>query len=124
TTLVAASLFKNGLGFMAREGDLPDGEASVLVEGLPAAVHGTLWVYARGDGAMVRDLVAFERESARRVPALGVAELLEANIGDVVDARLGGDKVIRGKILAVPASRPAAPPPAAPPGRSPYPPAL
>ena len=110
TTLVTASLFKNGLGYMAREGALPKGNGGVFIEGLPAAVHGTLWVYTRGDGATVTDLVAFERDSAQLAPALSLAELLEANVGETVDARLAGDKVVRGTIVAVPASRPASPP--------------
>jgi len=63
TRLVGASLFKNGLGFLAREGPLPKGDVKILLEGLPAPVHGTLWVDARGE-ATIRELVAFERESA------------------------------------------------------------
>src|SRR5262245_32715693 len=81
TTLVTASLFKNGLGYVSREAALPKGDGEALIEGLPAAVHGTLWVYTRGDGTAVRDLVAFERESAQPTPAVSVAELLEANVG-------------------------------------------
>src|SRR5262245_62109989 len=110
TTLVTASLFKNGIGYVAREAALPAGDGEALIEGLPAAVHGTLWVYTRGDGAALRDLVAFDRESAQLTPALSVAELIEANIGETVEARLAGDKVIRGTIVAVPASRLAPPP--------------
>ena len=109
TTPVTVSLFKNGLGYVAREGALPKGDASAIIEGLPAAVHGTLWVYARGDGATVTDLVAFERDSSQPVPAVSLAELLEANVGETIDARLSGDKVIRGTIVAVPANRPASP---------------
>src|SRR5262245_33608710 len=110
TTLVTASLFKNGLGYVSREVALPKGDGEALIEGLPAAVHGTLWVYARGDGTMVRDLVAFEQESAQLTPALSVAEMVEANIGETVEVRLTGDKVVRGTIVAVPPSRPAPPP--------------
>src|SRR5262245_12794750 len=76
TTVVGVSLFKNGLGFMAREARLPKGDATVVIDGLPAPVHGTLWVQTRGDATALTDLVAFERESIERVPALTVAELL------------------------------------------------
>ena len=110
TTPVAVSLFKNGLGYVAREGALPKGDAGAIIEGLPAVVHGTLWVYARGDGATVTDLVAFERDSIQPVAAVTLAELLEANVGETIDARLTGDKVVRGTIIAVPANRPASPP--------------
>ena len=58
TKLIAVSLFKNGLGFMAREGELPKGDVKLLVESLPAPVHGTFWVYSRDDAATVEDLVA------------------------------------------------------------------
>src|SRR5262245_42908222 len=109
TTPVTVSLFKNGLGYVAREGALPTGDAGAIIEGLPAAVHGTLWVYARGDGAMVTDLVAFERDSIQPVPAVSLAELLEANVGETIDVRLTGDKVVRGTVVAVPPNRPASP---------------
>jgi hypothetical protein len=110
TTPVAVSLFKNGLGYVAREGALPKGDAGAIIEGLPAAVHGTLWVYARGEDATITDLVAFERDSIQPVPAVTLAELVEANVGETIDARLTGDKVVRGTIVAVPANRPASPP--------------
>src|SRR5262245_14349407 len=90
TKLVAASLFKNGLGFMAREGALPRGDVTVLVEGLPAPAHGTFWVYPRDPGSAVTDLVAFERESTQSMPAVSVAELLEANVGESVEIRSSG----------------------------------
>jgi hypothetical protein len=120
TKLIAVSLFKNGVGFMAREGELPKGDVKLLVDGLPAAVHGTFWVYSRDDAAAVKDLVAFEKESAQTMQALSVAEMVEANVGETVEIRTGDRETIRGKILAVPADRPA-PPPSAPPGRLLYP---
>jgi len=120
TKLIAVSLFKNGLGFMARESELPKGDVKLLVEGLPAPVHGTFWVYSRDDGATVEDLVAFEKESAQSMEAVSVAELLEANAGETLELRIGDREAIRGKIIAVPASRPAEPA-SVPPGRSPYP---
>ena len=92
TTLVTASLFKNGLGYMAREAALPKGNAGALIEGLPAAVHGTLWVYTRGDGATVTDLVAFERDSAQPMPALSVAEVFRALSDSVWEDVPNGDK--------------------------------
>src|SRR5213593_230877 len=120
TKLIAVSLFKNGVGFMAREGELPKGDVKLLVEGLPAPVHGTFWVYSRDDGATVEDLVAFEKESAQSMEAVSVAELLEANAGETLELRISDRETIRGKIIAVPASRPAEPA-SVPPGRSPYP---
>ena len=56
TKLIAVSLFKNGLGFMAREGELPKGDVKVLVESLPVPVHGTFWVHSRDEGATVKEL--------------------------------------------------------------------
>ena len=118
TKLIVASLFKNGVGFMTREAELPGGDVKMLVEGLPAPAHGTFWVYPRGT-AVVRDLVAFERESSQSMPALSVAELLEANVGETVEVRLSGKDTIQGTIVAVPANRPAAPPSTSP-GRYPH----
>src|SRR5438046_9903348 len=42
TKLIVASLFKNGLGFMGREGALPRGDVTGLVESRPGPGHRTL----------------------------------------------------------------------------------
>lgn len=105
TRLVSISLFKNGLGFVAREGEIPKGQSALRIEDLPAPAHGTFWVYAMNNEATVRDLVASEREIVERVEATSVEEMIEANVGQTVDLRLSDKETIRAKILAAAANR-------------------
>src|SRR5262245_64558656 len=69
TKLVSISLFKNGLGFVAREAEVPKGQASSLIENMPAPALGTFWVYSPGNEAAVKDLVAFESEDVEQLDA-------------------------------------------------------
>lgn len=101
TKLSEVSLFKNGLGFVSRSVDLPKGDATILMEGLPEAVHGTFWVYS-ADGAAIKSLVASERESSESVPVSGLSDLLDANQGKTVELRIGDKDIVRGKILSLP----------------------
>jgi hypothetical protein len=105
TRIVGLSLFKNGLGFVTREGTLPAGSTSILMEELPVPVHGTFWLTPSADDVKINNIMAFERESSEPAPAITVAELLEANVGKTVELRIGEKDIIRGKILAVPAKR-------------------
>ena len=109
TKLVSVSLFKNGLGFVTREGELPKGQSSLLIEDLPVPAHGTFWVYPENDAATVKDLVAFETQSVQRVEAISVAEMVEANVGQTVDVRLSDKETVRAKISSVAANRTADP---------------
>jgi hypothetical protein len=119
TKLVSISLFKNGLGFVAREGEIPRGQGVSLIGDLPAPAHGTFWVYSVNDEATVKDVVAFESEAVERVEAISVAEMIEANVGEIVDVRLSDKETIRAKIISAAANR-TADPSALDPSRSPY----
>ncbi len=123
TRLVSISLFKNGLGFMGREGALPGGQSTVLIEDLPAPALGTFWVYALGNEAAVRDLVAFEAEKVERVEAISVDEILQANVGQTLELRLSDKETIRARVISAFASRPSGVS-AFDPARSPYAPYL
>jgi len=105
TKLVSVSLFKNGLGFVAREGEIPKGQGNWRIEALPAPAHGTFWLYSPNDEATLRDIVAFESERVERVQAISVAEVVEANVGQTVELRLGDKETVRAKIIAAAANR-------------------
>jgi len=105
TKLVSVSLFKNGLGFVTRAGELPKGASTLLIEALPAPAHGTFWVYSENNEATVKDVVAFESQTVERVEATSVAEMIEANVGQTVDVRLSEKETVRAKISSVAANR-------------------
>lgn len=104
TKLTTISLFKNGLGFVSRQAELPKGDVAVLMDGLPEVLHGTLWAYSP-DGAEVRSLVASDNEKVESTEAIDVSELLEANVGQFVELKTADKETIKGKILSVPAGR-------------------
>jgi len=80
TEIVSVSLFKNGLGFVRREAEVPKGESRLQIEGLPAPAHGTFWAYSPSGDVTVQELVAFERESVEQLEAVSIAEIVEANV--------------------------------------------
>lgn len=104
TKLTSISLFKNGLGFVSRQAELPKGDSTVLMNGLPEILHGTLRAYSP-DGAEVRSLVASDNEKVESAEAIDVSELLEANVGQFVELKTADKETIKGKILSVPAGR-------------------
>lgn len=104
TKLTTISLFKNGLGFVSRQGELPKGDVTVVLNGLPEVVHGTLRAYSP-DGAEVRSLIASESEKVESSEAIDISELLEANQGLSVELKTADKETIKGKILSVPAGR-------------------
>lgn len=110
TKIVSVSLFKNGLGFVQREAALPKGESRLLIAALPVPAHGTFWVYSPDKDATIQELVAFERETSDKLDAISVAELIEANVGQMVDVRLSEKETIRGKIVSVASNRTELPP--------------
>ncbi|MCX7008941.1 MAG: hypothetical protein NTY53_17130, partial [Kiritimatiellaeota bacterium] len=102
---VRVALFKNGLGFVEREGTMPKGVLAGELGLLPIPVHGTFWVYPKTEGAELRKIVAssvnIERDAIER-DVTSIAELLEANDGRELElAIIGADSKIeqlKGKV--------------------------
>ena len=80
TKAVRVALFKNGLAFFIRQGDLPTRAGEVEIGPLPAASHGTLWL-GFGPGVELANLSAREVKVMEGRLALTIPELLEANVG-------------------------------------------
>ena len=102
TRVSSVALFKNGLGYFTRVGELPAAPAEIEVGPLPAAAHGTLWLGWEA-GTTFDDLRAREVEASEMRPALSVAELLRANVGKRARLYLTDeDQPVTGRIAAVP----------------------
>jgi len=79
TQIMRVALFKNGLGFFIRQGELPAQPGVVRIGPLPAATHGTLWLsYAAG--VKFSNLAAQEEAVVEWRDALTLPELLQANL--------------------------------------------
>ncbi len=81
---VRLALFKNGLGFVEREGEIPAGVERGEFGVLPVPVHGTFWVDPRTDGVELLGLVAGSDQLAGEAverDVTSLTELLEVNEG-------------------------------------------
>ncbi len=100
TQIQSVALFKNGLGYFVRAGELPGAPAQVEVGPLPAAVHGTLWL-GWGDGVQFANLRSREVVATDTRDALSIDELIRANVGKRVRVTLPDDEEdITGTILS------------------------
>ena len=94
------ALFKNGLGFFVREGNLPPGTV-IQMGPYAAATHGTFWVNYP-EKVQLASIVGRETTITEQEPVTSLAELLRANVGRDVVLQPSGDPVpIRGKLLSV-----------------------
>ncbi len=102
------AVFKNGLGFVTKVGEtrLQDGWA--LLDPLPAAALGALWIGTTDPKHPVTEVVSFKERVVETREALSTAELLAANVGKRVKATFtvaGTTKTVEGIVLSVPAER-------------------
>lgn len=97
TTIVAASLFKNGYAVVTREVPLVDGEA--IISDIPQAALGTFWVTAT-PGVTLSEVVNGTEESTVKSAAGSIDEVLALNEGKelVLMARESGK--VEGKLLS------------------------
>ncbi|MFY9233042.1 MAG: hypothetical protein WAO58_01120 [Fimbriimonadaceae bacterium] len=96
TKVVSASLFKNGYAVIVREAPLANGEA--ILEDMPQAVLGTLWITA-SKGVKIREIIATNRSTAGTRDVASLDEVITANIGKSVTLSTN-DTVFIGKILS------------------------
>jgi hypothetical protein len=97
------TVFKDGHAFVVREGELAtDAAGNVVVDDLPQPVLGTFWPYADQARAKLTGVVAGRRSAAVERTALGVADLLRANVGAEATFQETGGRTWSGKVLGLP----------------------
>jgi len=103
THVQSVALFKNGMGFFVRTGELPRSPAGFEIGPLPAAVHGTLWL-GWADGAQLADLRSHTVAATETRDAVSLEELIRANVGERVRLWWLSDreKPMTGRIIPVP----------------------
>lgn len=103
-----ASVFKNGLGFLVREAELP-GPGEYVLKDLPVPVHGTFWILPDSKGTTVKEAVAFSSPRSETGKAVTLLELLKANIGKKVEVRTEKDEWFAATVVTVPEREPKLP---------------
>jgi hypothetical protein len=91
------ALFKNGMGFVIAQGELPRGAQAVRIGQLPVPTFGTFWVSYPKD-VKLQNLVTSMEEVEREDPVQSIGHLLLMNVGRKVLVR-AGDRDIEGTIL-------------------------
>ncbi|MFZ1936852.1 MAG: hypothetical protein WCB27_15520 [Thermoguttaceae bacterium] len=106
----SVAVFKNGLGFFLREGDVKLRDGWCVAESVPPAAFGTLAIYARDDKEVVDivgsgpgEVVEFDGRDAAKDPAVRKARL-EANRNLKVELQYeqkGQKRTAAGKLVSV-----------------------
>ena len=108
------AVFKNGLGFVVRSGEVKLREGEAELDSLPEAALGALWITTDDPAKRVLEVSSFMAKEKTPVEAVNFGELLRGNIGRVATITYaqgmnGAVAMVAGEIVAVPEDRPTAP---------------
>ena len=98
------AVFKNGLGFFMREGTVRLNDGWAVIEYVPNASLGSLWIGSFDKDTILEEVIGFKEDVQRPFEAITIEELLASNIGKSVKVTYG-DKIIEGTIKSVPDAR-------------------
>jgi hypothetical protein len=98
------AIFKNGLGFFIRHGDVSLEDGWAVTEHVPDSALGSLWIGSPDEDASLEEAIAFQEAIVRETEAVSIQELLRANVGQQVTVA-SGEKTIVGTIKLVPEDR-------------------
>lgn len=106
TDIKTVAAFKNGLGFVFRSGETKLKDGWAMMDQIPAAALGTLWIGTTSKSGPVEEVISSKRKVQREYDAVNLAELLEANVGRevAITYAVGGTSpagVVIGTIVAV-----------------------
>lgn len=100
TKPVSLAVFKNGLGFVVRQGKInlvEDGWGTIHT--VPNATFGSLWLAPGDPGVVLEEVIASQADVTKPKSVQSLAELLEANAGKIASITVN-DKVYSGEILS------------------------
>lgn len=98
----SVAVFKNGLAFVVRHGQIQIQDGRGRIDGVPAATLGSLWIATNSPGVALEEVVAFhhtEMVAANAARSPGLLMLLQANIGKTVTVTRDG-KPFTGEIIS------------------------
>ncbi len=94
------SMFKNGVGLVISQVELPQQSGKFRVKPLPEATLGSFWMHWP-ENMTLNNIKATQVQSPKEVAAQNVQELLEANIGSTLDVKIQNDWQ-RARIISIP----------------------
>jgi hypothetical protein len=98
------ALFKNGLGFFIREGEVELQENWAVTKSVPQATLGSLWIGSLDKDVQLEEVIGFYEYVKSEGTAITLQELLQANVGKKAKIT-AHNQVIEGIIKSVPQSR-------------------
>lgn len=98
------AIFKNGLGFFIREGEVSLKDGWAVTEYVPDAALGSIWIGSLDKGANLEKIIGFKEEVTKEIEAISIEELLKANIGKKAILTFE-EQTIEGTIKSVPEDR-------------------
>jgi hypothetical protein len=104
TKAKAIAIFKNGLGFFIREGEVDLLNRWAVTEYVPKAALGSLWIGSLDKDAQLEEVIGFFEEVKSENEAITLQEMLKVNIGKKVKIT-ANNKIIEGIIQSVPENR-------------------
>ncbi len=100
----SVALFKNGLGFFVKSGEVNPQNGWEVVEDVPHASLGSLWLGSLEGDYPVDDVIGYKEDSLTETPAVSLDELLKGNIGKDIGIVYSGT-TISGILKDVPEDR-------------------
>ena len=98
------AVFKNGLGFFIREGEVELLDKWAVTESVPQATLGSLWIGSLDEDTQIEEVIGFFEELKSVTEAITLQDLLKANIGKKAAVTVN-NQVIEGTIRSVPEDR-------------------
>ncbi len=93
------TVFKNGLGFFIKSGDVEVKNKTVLLKNVPEAAFGTLWVESSTD--KIKSVVKVQKESLDKKQVLVIKDVLSANINKKLKLALVSGEIYDATILSL-----------------------
>jgi hypothetical protein len=85
----SVAVFKNGLGFVVKQGTVKTAQGTAVIEPVPAATLGTLWVAPAQAGMAIEEVLAQRGKGKERAP-VSVEEFIHLNAGKKATISSGG----------------------------------
>lgn len=98
------AIFKNGLGFFIREGEVELHENWAVTKYVPQAALGSLWIGSLDKDAQLEEVIGFFEDVKSEGEAITLQELLHANVGKKAKIT-AHNQIIEGIIKSIPENR-------------------